>query len=125
MISKRKIKERAARKRSDLQQLLLLLKKQKQPLWHRVAELLARPRKKAIAVNLDKLNKLTEPEDVVVVPGKVLGKGRLEHNLTLAAVNFSESARQKLELVKAEMLDIPTLIEKASVAKKVAIKIIT
>lgn len=123
MLSKRKIKKRAARKENPkIKELLLLLKKQRRPVWLKVAALLARPRKKAIVVNLHKLNKYTNADDVVIVPGKVLSQGNLEHKLTIAALNFSESAARKLE--KTDAITIPELIERLKSTKGIKLKII-
>jgi large subunit ribosomal protein L18e len=120
MLSKRKIEKKAERKENpELQKAIAVLKKQKKPLWIRAADLLSRPSKKAVSVNLQKLNKLTKANDFVIVPGKVLGKGELEHKITLGAFKFSESAREKLG--KKEALTIPELVEKA----KGTVKIIT
>lgn len=124
MLSKRKLVKRAARKENpELKELIILLRKQKKPLWQKVASLLARPRKKAITVNLDKLNKVTKADDVVIVPGKVLGQGNLDHKLTIAALKFSTSAKQKLE--KKDTITIPDLIERLKATKGIAVKIIT
>ncbi|MBD3261125.1 MAG: 50S ribosomal protein L18e, partial [Candidatus Altiarchaeales archaeon] len=48
-------------------------------LWVQVADLLDKTRKNRRAVNLHKINKHTSDGDTVVVPGKVLGEGLLEH----------------------------------------------
>ena len=69
----------------DLIRITLLLKKQKKPFWLAVANLLLKPRRKKVAVNLTKINKLTKANDSVIVPGKVLSSGELEHNVTIAA----------------------------------------
>lgn len=120
MLSKRKIAKKAERKENpELQKAIALLRKQKKPLWIRAADLLSKPRKKAVMVNLEKLNKLTKANDSVIVPGKVLGKGELEHKITIAAFKFSESAKEKID--KNSMLTIPELIGKA----KGPVKIIT
>lgn len=124
MISKTKIKARAARKENpELQKLLMLLRKQKRSLWHAVAKYLARPRKKSISVNIDKINKLTKDDETVIVPGKVVGKGNLEHKLAIAAFSFSAQARKKLEK-KADIMTIPELIEKLQQIKRINARII-
>lgn len=126
MLSKRKLKKRAERKENpELKELIVLLKKQKKPLWHKTASLIARPRKKAITVNLDKLNRMTKADDVVIVPGKILGEGSLEHKLTVAALSFSESAKIKLEKLKVDAISIPDLIGRLKATKGIIVKIIT
>lgn len=65
-------------------------------IWKAVANELLKPTRKMRAVNLDKINRVTKANDVIVVPGKVLGTGNVDHKVTVAAFNFSESAREKL-----------------------------
>lgn len=120
MISRTKIAKRAGRKENQaIQELILSLKKQNNPMLTRVADLLARPRKKTVSVNIDKLNRLTKEGDFVIVPGKILGKGTLEHKITLAAAKFSGSAKPKLSNAK-----IIPMQEMAKSGKKSEIRII-
>ncbi len=65
-------------------------------IWADVAERLRKPTRSRIEVNLWKIDKYTSPGDVVVVPGKVLGEGRITKSVTVAALSFSESARRKI-----------------------------
>ncbi|MCX8194463.1 MAG: 50S ribosomal protein L18e [Candidatus Pacearchaeota archaeon] len=123
--SKTKIKRRAAHKtNAELVDLINKLLKQKQPLWQQLAKYLSRPRKKKFSLNIGKLDRLTKEDEVVIVPGKVLGKGELSHRLTIAALKFSNNASKKLEK-KADLLSIPELLEKTSEFKGVNIRIIT
>lgn len=65
-------------------------------IWKRVAVDLEKPTRSSRIVNLSRLNRFTKDKDVVVVPGKVLGTGEIEHNVTVAAFSFSESAKVKI-----------------------------
>ena len=80
-------------------------------IWRVVAEWLERPRRQRVVVNLSKINRYTEPGDVVVVPGKVLGAGRLDHPVTVAAAAFSESALAKIKAAGGKAIHILQLIE--------------
>src|SRR5512141_1740824 len=90
--------------------LIGLLKKESKEkqagIWLDVADHLAKPRSQRVAVNLSKLNLYTKKADVVVVPGKVLASGNLDHAVTVAAFDISDSAKAKLEAVKAKYLTI-------------------
>ncbi|MFP3064549.1 MAG: 50S ribosomal protein L18e [Sulfolobus sp.] len=79
-----------------LRKLIYLLKKQKKRIWKAVAEELESPSRKRPYINLYKINKYTKPNDVVVVPGKVLGIGNLDHPVTVVAYSFSKSAKEKI-----------------------------
>ena len=48
----------------------------------------------------------------IVVPGKILGSGRINHSLTVASFGISEKAKVKLEAVNAKYISIPELLEK-------------
>lgn len=82
------------------------------PIWRRVAEILERPTRMRSAVNVSKINYFTKEGDTVVVPGRVLGAGRLNHRVVVAAYAFSKKARGKIEAAGGEALTIPQLIER-------------
>lgn len=79
-------------------------------IWDYVAELIERPRRLRFAVNVSKINRYTKPGEVVVVPGKVLGAGRLDHPVTVAALGFSEQAVEKIRAAGGRVLHILQLI---------------
>jgi len=47
----------------------------------------------------------------VVVPGKVLGAGNLDHPVSVAAFSFSTQARLKISKARGKCLSISELIE--------------
>ncbi len=100
----------------EIIQLIKLLKKQSREkqaaIWLDVAENLAKPSRQRVAVNLSKINRYTEKGATIVVPGKVLASGALEHAVTVAAFGASGKAKEKLAAAKAKYLSIPELIEK-------------
>jgi len=81
-------------------------------IWRVVANYLSRSRRRRITVNLSKLNRYTENRETVVVPGKVLAAGSLDHSLNVAAFAFSEQARSKILKSKGKCMSIPDLMEK-------------
>jgi len=81
------------------------------PIWRYVAELLERPRRLRIEVNVSKINRYTEANETVVVPGKVLGAGRIDHPVTVAAIAFSRSAVEKIRAAGGRVLHILQLLE--------------
>ncbi|MEM1689959.1 MAG: 50S ribosomal protein L18e [Thermofilaceae archaeon] len=84
----------------------------KAPVWRRVAELLERPARTRPAVNISKINRYTRDGDTVVIPGKVLGCGTLNHRVVVAAYASSEKAREKIVAAGGEVITIPQLIER-------------
>ncbi len=109
----------------QLRYLLVELKKQaalgKIELWKRIAELLEKPSRQRRIVNIRRINKLTKSGEMIIIPGKVLGDGDLDHKITIAAFNFSSSAIQKLAQAKSEYLSIAELLKKTPKAEKVRI----
>jgi len=98
--------------RASLTFLRKKARENKAPIWRRVAELLEKPTRMRPEVNISKINRHTREGDVVVVPGKVLGSGRLTHRVIVAAYAFSERAREKILEAGGEVLTIPQLIER-------------
>ena len=81
-------------------------KKNKSAIWVKVAEILSKPRRNRASINLWRLNKLAKkfPSKTFVMPGKVLGKGDLNHKITIAALEFSKEAREKIEAAKGKAM---------------------
>ncbi len=95
MVSKTRIDRHAIKKTNEqLQELIINLKKQGKL---KLANLLARPRRRRVEVNIERLDKETKEGDLIIVPGKVLGKGNIGHRISIAALSFSEEARKKLK----------------------------
>ncbi|SIR59434.1 50S ribosomal protein L18e [Natronorubrum thiooxidans] len=67
--------------------------------WRDVADRLEKPRRTHAEVNLGRIERYAREEETVVVPGKVLGSGALQKNVTVAAVDFSSSAETKIDAV--------------------------
>lgn len=67
------------------------------PVWSDVAENLGKVNRKRAEVNLSEIERNTEEGDTVVVPGKVLGSGRLSKDVTVAAFKASRGARNHIE----------------------------
>lgn len=100
----------------QLIELIRFLRKQanenKAEIWHDIAEDLARPSRRRVAVNLSHLNRHTEKNQNVVVPGKVLGAGELDHSITIAAFAFSEKGKAKIEAASGKCLSFADLMKK-------------
>lgn len=89
-----------------------MLRKAGKPFWRRVRELLAKPRRRRIAVNLSKLERYAKEGSTVIVPGKVLAGGSLTKPIRVAAFSFSQRAKQLIEAAGGKALSIEELVEK-------------
>ena len=87
-------------------------KENKAKIWREIAEDLSHSRKKRIAVNISKINRHTQKDENIVVPGKVLGAGKIDHPINVAAFAFSEQAQRKISDAKGKYMSIPQLMEK-------------
>jgi large subunit ribosomal protein L18e len=80
-------------------------------IWRDIAERLARSNKQRIAVNLSRLNRYTQKNEMVVVPGKVLGS-EIGHPIRVAAFAFSETAKEKIAAARGKHMSFSDLIKK-------------
>jgi large subunit ribosomal protein L18e len=81
-------------------------------IWHKIAEALSRTRRKRIAVNLSRVNRYTKNGETVVVPGKVLAAGEVDHPVTVSAFAFSHMAMTKIHKAKGKCLSYAELVKK-------------
>ncbi|MFB6111342.1 MAG: 50S ribosomal protein L18e [Halobacteriaceae archaeon] len=79
--------------------------------WADVAERLEKPRRTHAEVNLSRIERYANEEETVVVPGKVLGSGVLQKDVTVAAVDFSSSAETKIERADGQALPLERALE--------------
>ena len=108
MISKTKISKRAKRKtKSELVETINLAKKNN---LLELGKKLSGPTRLQSKVNLSDLNELKENKIIVV--GKVLSKGEIKNKKEIAALGFSESAKEKLEKANCEINSIKKYLEK-------------
>lgn len=99
----------------ELIRTIALLKRksreERSPIWRTMAEKLDRSNKRRISVNLSLINRHSKPDDLVTVPGKVLGAGRLDHPVRVSAFRFSKTARHKIEAASGECISISALLD--------------
>ena len=90
-------------------------------LWKRIALDLEKPTRQRRVVNLSRLNRYTKENEIIIVPGKVLGSGTLNHKLTINAYQFSEQAKDKIEKAGCKIIPLLKLSEEKSNGKKLRI----
>ncbi|WP_266076784.1 50S ribosomal protein L18e [Haladaptatus caseinilyticus] len=79
--------------------------------WNDVATRLEKPRSTHAEVNLGRIERYAQEDETVIVPGKVLGSGVLQKNVTVAAVDFSSTAETKIEQADGEPIKLEQAIE--------------
>jgi len=80
-------------------------------IWCYIADLLSHSRGRRVAVNVSRLNRYTKKGETVAVPGKVLGAGKIDHPINVAAFAFSDQARTKILRAKGKCLSILDLMK--------------
>ena len=71
-------------------------KKTKAPLWKLLENKIKSSRSHRSEVNINKLDHITKDGEIVVIPGKVLGTGILNHKLTVTSFSISVTAMKKI-----------------------------
>lgn len=80
-------------------------------LWRHVLELSAVPARSRKSVNLYKINKHSKEGDNIIVPGKVLSEGVMDHKVNITAMEFSASALAKLTSTKCSVKKLDEMLK--------------
>ena len=70
---------------------------------------------------MNKINDVTKENDVIVVPGKVLGTGNVFHKVTLSSFSMSNTAAKKIVESGGKIISFSEMIEKFPTGKGVRI----
>lgn len=109
----------------ELKELIVELYKlstqEKVSLWNRIASDLERPSRIRRIVNLHRIQRNTAENDTIVVPGKVLSDGELDHKVVVAAFKFSENAKEKIVSAGGKAITILELMNENKKGTKVKI----
>ena len=87
-------------------------KKENAGIWDSVSRILLGPSQNWAEVNIGKLGRITNANDVVLVPGKVLSAGTISHPVSVYAFKASASAKKQILAAKGKLGTIEELVEK-------------
>ncbi|ADI73241.1 ribosomal protein L15 [Methanohalobium evestigatum Z-7303] len=114
-MSKKSQKRVAKKTNPRIVELIGLLKEtshtENAPIWKDLAKRLEKPNRTHAEINLSKIDRNTDENEIVLVPGKVLGAGDLGHGVTVAALKISNTAKDKIESVGGKILTIEDILE--------------
>src|SRR5438445_12025652 len=96
-------------------------KKSKQELWRDASEAVLASRKNRPTVNLSHISRNSKEGSKVLVPGKVLGLGSIDHKVTVAAYAFSRDARAKIVASGGTCVDIHQFMDSTPSVKDVVL----
>ena len=89
--------------------------------WRAVADRLVKARTRRAEVNISRIARFTSANETVIVPGKVLGSGILDHAVTVGALKFSTSAAKAITDAGGKCLSIRELLEVNPTGEKLEI----
>ena len=72
-------------------------------------------------VNIYKINRYAKEGETIVVPGKVLSVGDMEKKVDVAAINFSNGAKEKIVNANGKAMSLRELLQSNPEGKKVRI----
>ncbi|MEK6873941.1 MAG: 50S ribosomal protein L18e [Nanoarchaeota archaeon] len=113
--------ERKLRRKTDLDLVKTIITSKKNPAWIKISDIISRPRRKKVVLNLDEISSQCKDGDSVLIPGKVLGTGNIDKKIKMIALSFSESAKEKLKKSKIETLHIDEEMKKNPHAKDIKV----
>ena len=90
-------------------------------IWSDLAERLSKSNRSRAEVNVSQLDRHTDDGDTVVVPGKVLGSGKIGHSVSVAAFDFSSRSVGRIQEAGGKTLTINELLENNPEGKNVMI----
>lgn len=98
-----------------------LISKMKGKFWKRIASDLNKPRRIRRAVNLSRINRYSKDGETIIVPGKILSSGVLEHKINLCAWAVSKTAEEKIKKSGSKIIKIENLLKENPKGKGVKI----
>lgn len=104
-----------------MRKLIDSLSKSNKKFWQKIAKDLAKPSRQRRSVNLSKIDRYSKDGETVIVPGKVLGDGKISKKVTVAGFNFSEAAKKRISAAGGKTITIKELFSKNPEAKEVKI----
>jgi len=79
-------------------------------IWREIAGRIETSSKNHAEVNISKINRYANENETILVPGKVLAAGILTSGVKVAALNFSDAAREKITQAKGTCMTIEELV---------------
>ena len=119
-LSRTKIKQRVRNKTNPTVNAVVR-EALKHKAWHTIAQLIASSTRKHVSLNVWQIDKLVSQGDIIVVPGKILAKGKLTKKIKICALGISAMAKEKLHESKSEFVPLLDEIKRNPKAEGVKI----
>ena len=96
-------------------------KKSSQRLWKDLSKDVLGSRKNRPSVNVAEISRNSKEGERVVVGGKVLGAGSIDHKVTVAAYSFSQGAKMKIKASGGTCMNLREFMETSTNVKDVKV----
>jgi large subunit ribosomal protein L18e len=90
-------------------------------IWKDIAKRLERSNRRHAEVNISKINRHSSPDETILVPGKILGSGKLDHKVNVVALGFSKKAEEKIGAAGGKCLNITEILDENPKGSKIRI----
>ncbi len=84
-------------------------------LWKDVYKYASKPKRRRVAVNLKKLDRIANNGENIIVPGKILAVGSVSKKFNIAAIEYSADAKSKLSKAGCKMESLQGFLSKKDV----------
>ncbi len=98
--------------KNTINELRKVMVEKNRAFWESIIERISSPRSRMASVNVGKISKLTKGNDVILVPGKLLGDGLIGHPVTVGVLSASKSAVKKVSEAGGSVVDLIELAKK-------------
>ncbi len=71
----------------------------------------SKPRRQRVTVTLQKLEKYVNNNDNIIVPGKILGTGKITKKFNISAIEYSASSLEMLKAAGCSVVAIENMIK--------------
>ena len=114
------MKRRSNVERSDIREWIAKLSsvkrgEQNYALSSRLVRFVDLPKRSRLSVSLYKINKFTKDGETIIVPGKVLHTGVLQHKVRIAAVSCSQKAKEAIHTSGSSMIGLQDALKSKGV----------
>lgn len=93
-------------------QLKIESNKHNAPIWRDLAKRLEKSNRNWAEVNISHLKRFAKKNDIIIIPGKLLGAGYIDIPITVVAFNSSTNARQKILDAGGKYISFQEVIKK-------------
>jgi len=81
-------------------------------IWAVAADQLSRPRRARATLNVTHVSRSTKPDSLVLIPGKLLGAGVINHRVVIGAFEYSAAAREKIEQAGGQCMALKDFVSR-------------